>query len=61
MNFIIHEIDDFIFYKIIENNIINEKYFDIHNIIIKKKMKLRDIIFVKCLIIDDVFYYKNRL
>ena len=37
MNFVIHEINNPIFHKIVEINIINEEYFDIRNVIIKKR------------------------
>ena len=37
------------------------KYFEISDIIIKIKIKLRNIIFIKHFIINDILYHKNRL
>ena len=34
---------------------------DIREIIINNKKKLRDIIFDKCVIMNEVFFHKNRL
>ena len=44
-----------------EDNKVNKKCFDIRNAIIKEKIKLRNITLIKCFIIDDMFYYKDRL
>ena len=44
-----------------EVNKIDNKYNEIREIIINDKEKLRDITFNKCVIINDIFYYKNRL
>ena len=40
---------------------INNKYNKIRETIINNKEKLKNIIFNKCVIIKDIFYYKNRL
>ena len=40
---------------------VDEKYNDICEIIINNKNKLRDIIFNKCVITNEILYYKNRL
>ena len=42
-------------------NKIDNEYNEICEIIINGKKKLKDIIFNKCVIINDIFYYKNRL
>ena len=39
----------------------NEECDDIRETIIIEKNKLRDIIFNKCVITNDILYYKNRL
>ena len=44
-----------------EANKIDNKYNEIRETIINNKKKLKDIIFNKCIIINDVFYYKNHL
>ena len=44
-----------------EANKIDNKYNKIREIIINNKKKLRNIIFNKCVITNDIFYYKNRL
>ena len=44
-----------------EANKIDNKYNEIRKIIINNKKKLKDIIFNKCVIINDILYYKNRL
>ena len=44
-----------------ETNKIDYKCNEIREIIINNKEKLRDITFNKCVIINDILYYKNRL
>ena len=44
-----------------ETNKVDNEYNEIREIIINDKKKLRNIIFNKCAIINDIFYYKNRL
>ena len=53
--------DDSFYYKVSEMNKTNKKYNNIREAIIIEKKKLRDIIFNKCVITNDVLYYKNRL
>ena len=45
----------------LKTNKINKEYNNIREIIIIDKEKLRDIIFHKYVIINDIYYYKNRL
>ena len=42
-------------------NKVDNEYNEICKIIIDNKKKLKDIIFNKCVIINDILYYKNRL
>ena len=42
-------------------NKIDNKYNNIRETIINDEKKLENIIFNKCAIINDIFYYKNRL
>ena len=42
-------------------NKINNEYNEIREIIINDKKKLKNITFNKCVIINDILYYKNRL
>ena len=44
-----------------EANKIDNEYNEIRETIIDDKKKLRDIIFNKCAITNDILYYKNRL
>ena len=44
-----------------KTNKIDNKYNEIRETIINNKKKLKDIIFNKCVIINDILYYKNRL
>ena len=44
-----------------EANKIDNEYNEIRETIIDDKKKLKDIIFNKCVIINDILYYKNRL
>ena len=44
-----------------EINKIDNKYNKIYKIIIINKKKLKDITLNKCVIINDILYYKNRL
>ena len=59
--FDIKTIDDSLYYKISEINKANKEYADIRETIINEKNKLKDIIFNKCVITNDVLYHKNRL
>ena len=42
-------------------NKIDNEYNEIREIIINDKKKLKNIIFNKCIIANDIFYYKDRL
>ena len=42
-------------------NKINNEYNEIREIIINNKKKLKNIIFNKCIITNDILYHKNRL
>ena len=42
-------------------NKIDNEYNEIREIIINNKKKLRNIIFNKCAITNDILYHKNRL
>ena len=42
-------------------NKVDDEYNDIREIIINDKKKLKDIIFNKYVITNEIFYYKNRL
>ena len=44
-----------------ETNKVDNEYNEIREIIINDKKKLKDITFNKCVITNDIFYYKNRL
>ena len=44
-----------------ETNKVNNEYNEIREIIINDKKKLRDITLNKCVIINDILYYKDRL
>ena len=44
-----------------EINKIDNEYNEIREIIINDKKKLKNITFNKCVIINDILYYKNRL
>ena len=44
-----------------EVNKIDNEYNEIYKIIINNKKKLKDIIFNKCVITNNILYYKNRL
>ena len=44
-----------------ETNKIDNEYNEIREIIINNKKKLRNIIFNKCAITNDILYHKNRL
>ena len=61
IEFDIKIIDDSFYHKIFEINKTNEEYNNIRETIINEKDKLKNIIFSKCVITNDVFYYKNRL
>ena len=49
------------YHKMFEVNKIDNEYNEIREIIINDKKKLKDIIFNKCVIINDILYLKNRL
>ena len=51
----------FFYHKIFKINKIDEECDNIRETIINEKNKLKDIIFNKCVITNDVLYYKNRL
>ena len=44
-----------------KTNKIDNEYNEICEIIINDKKKLKNILFNKCIIINDILYYKNRL
>ena len=44
-----------------EANKVDNEYNEIREIIINDKKKLRNITFNKCVITNDILYYKNRL
>ena len=44
-----------------EANKVDNEYNEIRKTIIDDKKNLRSIIFNKCVIINDIFYYKDRL
>ena len=54
-------IDDSFYYKVSETNKIDKEYNNIREAIVNDKKKLKDIIFNKCAIINEILYYKNRL
>ena len=61
IEFDINIIDDFFYHKIFEANKVDNDYNEIREIIINNKKKLRDIIFNKCVIINEALYHKDRL
>ena len=61
MKFEINVIDDFFYYKVFEANKIDNEYNKIREMIINNKKKLRNIIFNKYVITNNIFYYKNCL
>ena len=61
IEFDIKIIDDSLYHKISEMNKINEKYDEIRETIINNKNKLKNIIFNKCVITNEILYHKNRL
>ena len=61
IEFDIKIIDNPLYYKVFEINKINKECDNIREAIINEKNKLKDIIFNKCVIINDVLYHKNRL
>ena len=61
MNINIDIVNDFIYYKMIEINFVNEKYIKICEIINDDKEKLKDITFNKYFIMNDILYHKNHL
>ena len=48
----------FFYYKVFKTNKIDEEYINIRETIINNKNKLRDIIFNKCAIINEILYHK---
>ena len=60
IDFDIKIIDDLFYHKVSETNKVDEEYNNIREIIINNKNKLRDIIFDKCVITNEVFYYKYK-
>ena len=61
IEFEINVINNSFYHKIFETNKIDNEYNEIREIIINDKKKLKDIILNKCVIINDILYYKNRL
>ena len=61
IEFDVNVIDDFLYYKVFKANKIDNDCNEIREIIINNKKKLRDIIFNKCVIINEALYYKDRL
>ena len=61
IEFNIKIIDNSLYYKMFETNKVDQEYDDIREIIINKYNKLRDITLSKCVIINDILYYKDRL
>ena len=54
-------IDNSFYHKMSKTNKVDQEYDDIREIIINEKNKLRDITLSKCVIINDIFNYKDRL
>ena len=54
-------INNFLYYKVSETNKVDNECNNIREIIINNKEKLRNIILNKCVIINEVLFYKNRL
>ena len=61
IEFDIKIIHNFFYHKVLKVNKIDKKYNNICEIIIVNKEKFKDIIFNKCVIINEILYYKNRL
>ena len=61
IEFDVNVIDDFFYHKVFKMNKIDNEYNKIREIIINDKKKLKDIIFNKCVITNEILYYKNRL
>ena len=61
IEFDIKIIDDSLYYKVFEINKTDEECDDIRETIINEKNKLKDITLNKCVITNDILYYKNRL
>ena len=54
-------IDSFLYYRVFKTNKIDKEYDKIREAIINNKNKLRDIIFNKCVITNEILYHKDRL
>ena len=61
IEFNVKVIKDSLYYKVFKTNKIDQKCDNIREIIINEKNKLRNITFNKCVITNDISYYKNRL
>ena len=61
IEFDIKIINDFLYHKVSEANKVDKEYNNIREIIINDKKKLKDIIFNKCVITNEILYYKIRL
>ena len=61
IKFDVNVINDFLYHKVFEMNKVDNEYNKIREKIIDDKKKLNDIIFNKCVIINEVLYHKNRL
>ena len=61
IEFNIKIIDNLFYYKILKINKINKKYNNIREIIIINKKKFKNITLNKCVIINKILYYNNRL
>ena len=61
IEFEINVINDFFYYKMFETNKVDNECNEIRETIINDKEKLRNIIFNKCVITNDILYHRNRL
>ena len=61
IKFDVNVIDNFFYHKMFKANKIDDDCNEIREIIINDKKKLRDIIFNKCVIINEALYHKDRL
>ena len=61
IEFDVNVINDSFYHKMFKTNKIDNDYNEIREIIIVNKKKLKDIIFNKCVIMNETLYHKNRL
>ena len=61
IEFEINVINNSFYYKVFKANKVDNECNEICEIIINDKKKLKDITFNKCVITNDILYYKNRL